>query len=133
MFTSTYVIVLKISDAIGYKDYRLFKQDAVHFMTKLTGLGTSLPSDLNITSAIFDGVPVRLYRPFSDAKDQPIRRAAMLYMHGGGFMFGSSESYDGFLSRLAADAGILVIGVDYRLAPEHPSPAALEDCMKAAR
>lgn len=62
-------------------------------------------------------------------------RPLMLYLHGGGYVFGSSDSYRGHLARIAQALEIDVIAPDYRLAPEHPFPAALEDavaCVQAA-
>src|SRR5882724_7729195 len=55
----------------------------------------------------------------------------LLYLHGGGHMFGSIKSHRHLVSRLAAAAGITAFHIDYRLAPEHPYPAALEDAVKA--
>jgi acetyl esterase/lipase len=54
-----------------------------------------------------------------------------LYIHGGGFMFGSSISHAEMVARIASSAGIKALSLDYRLAPEHPFPAALEDCVAA--
>ena len=51
----------------------------------------------------------------------------VLYAHGGGFMLGSLDSHDGIVARVAAETGAEVIAIEYRLAPEHPAPAALED------
>jgi len=58
---------------------------------------------------------------------------ALLYFHGGGFFFGSLQSHRHLVSRLAVAAGVTAVSVDYRLAPEHPFPAALEDAFAAYR
>jgi acetyl esterase/lipase len=58
---------------------------------------------------------------------------ALLYFHGGGFFFGSLQSHRHLVSRLAVAAGITAVSIDYRLAPEHPFPAALEDALAAYR
>jgi acetyl esterase/lipase len=55
----------------------------------------------------------------------------ILWVHGGGFAMGSSRSHKGLASQVAANAKIAAIVPDYRLAPEHPHPAALEDCVRA--
>ncbi|MCF2571147.1 alpha/beta hydrolase [Brevibacterium sp. UCMA 11754] len=68
-------------------------------------------------------VPVRHYVPESSADDGRI----VLYLHGGGWVFGSLDTHDGVCRSLASNARTDVIAVDYRLAPEHPYPAALED------
>src|SRR6266700_6780720 len=55
----------------------------------------------------------------------------LLYLHGGGHVFGSITSHRHRVSRFAIAAGVTAFHIDYRLAPEHPYPAALEDAMKA--
>ena len=71
------------------------------------------------------GVPVRLYRPAGEGP-WPLH----VYLHGGGFVMGSARA-DGPLSRRAAASGALVASVEYRLAPEHPFPAGVEDSYAA--
>ena len=71
-------------------------------------------------------VPARLYRP-----DAPTAGELFVFFHGGGWEVGSVETYDRPIRRLANDSGMSVLSVDYRLAPEHPFPAALDDCMAA--
>jgi acetyl esterase/lipase len=56
---------------------------------------------------------------------------ALLYLHGGGHVFGSLKSHRHLVSRLAVAAGMTAFHIDYRLAPEHPYPAALEDALRA--
>jgi acetyl esterase/lipase len=75
-----------------------------------------------------EGVPVRIYRPVE--ADGP--STALVYYHGGGFVIGSIETHDGTARALARRAGCVVISVDYRLAPEHRYPAALDDSWRAA-
>src|SRR4051812_9731801 len=55
--------------------------------------------------------------------------ATLVYFHGGGFRLGSARGWRTFGSRVAAGAGVRVVLVDYRLAPEHPFPAALRDAL----
>ncbi len=57
----------------------------------------------------------------------------ILYLHGGGYVIGSMRSYRGFLSRISRAADARVLGLDYRLAPEFPFPAALDDAVVAYR
>ncbi len=71
-------------------------------------------------------VPVRLY-----AASTGLALPILLYLHGGGWVIGSIESHDDVCRRLAQAAGCLVVSVEYRLAPEHPFPAALDDCQAA--
>ena len=62
-----------------------------------------------------------------------VRLPVVAYLHGGGWTFGSVDTHDRMMRLLALAANAAVIGVDYRLAPEHPYPAALEDCLAAIR
>lgn len=73
-----------------------------------------------------NGVPVRLYRPASGA---PL--PLLLFLHGGGWMFGDLDTHDSMTRHLAAASGCAVLGVGYRLAPEHKFPAGLDDTMTA--
>jgi acetyl esterase len=73
-------------------------------------------------------VPVRVYVPSgSETGTRPV----LVYFHGGGWVIGNLESHDPTVRALAARSGITVVSVDYRLAPEHPFPAALDDCVAA--
>ncbi len=69
----------------------------------------------------------RVYKPASRGG------GALLWFHGGGFVIGSIESHDGVCRKLAERAGILVVSLDYRLAPEHPFPAGVNDAAAATR
>ncbi|GIH95577.1 alpha/beta hydrolase [Planobispora siamensis] len=75
------------------------------------------------------GVPVRVYRPVEDDRPLP----AIVYFHGGGWVFGSVARNDALARDLAVRNGAVVISVDYRLAPEHPFPAAADDGWAAVR
>ncbi len=74
-------------------------------------------------------IPARLYRPRGVGQRAPV----LLFFHGGGFVLGSIDSHDAPCRWLAAHAGCVVISVDYRLAPEHPFPAAIDDAYAAFR
>jgi acetyl esterase len=58
-------------------------------------------------------------------------RGAILYLHGGGWFAGNVDTHDRLMRLLAEQSGAVLFGVDYRLAPEHPYPAALDDCLAA--
>jgi acetyl esterase len=73
-------------------------------------------------------IPVRIYYPHGDP---PGRRPAIVFYHGGGFVFCDIESHDGFCRALAHDSQVIVVSVGYRLAPEHPAPAAALDAYAA--
>jgi acetyl esterase len=71
-------------------------------------------------------IPLRLYAPHADPSP-PV----LLHFHGGGWVICDLDTHDGVCRSLANAAGCAVVSVDYRLAPEHPYPAALEDCCAA--
>ena len=73
-------------------------------------------------------LPLRLYRP---AGERPL--PALLYFFGGGWVLGTIDTADGVSRSLANSAGALVAVVGYRLAPEHPFPAAIDDCYATVR
>jgi acetyl esterase len=70
------------------------------------------------------GVPVRVYEPARVAAPRP----CVVYMHGGWFSLGDLDSSDANAWGFAAQCGATVVSVDYRLTPEHPYPAAFDDC-----
>jgi acetyl esterase len=72
---------------------------------------------------------VRAYVPHGGAAPYPV----IVWLHGGGWMLGSIETYRAPVRRLANASGALVVSVEYRLAPEHPYPAAVEDALAAVR
>ncbi len=74
-------------------------------------------------------VPVRLYRP-RQAQD---RLPLVIYFHGGGWVMGDLDSYEPLVKALCQTSGAAFISVDYRLAPEYPFPAALEDAAAAVQ
>ena len=73
-------------------------------------------------------VPIRIYRRKNGASGP---RPGVFEIHGGGFLIGSKEMMDPWCERLVAELDIVVVSVDYRLAPEHPFPAGVEDCYAA--
>ena len=75
-------------------------------------------------------IPLRLYRPRSlrDARtDVPV----VMWFHGGGWVLGNVVDYDPICTFIAAEVGCVVVSVDYRMAPEHRAPVAVDDCVDA--
>ena len=70
---------------------------------------------------------LRLHRPIGGSEPT----AALLWLHGGGYVMGSAQQDDALCHRFSRALGLTVASVDYRLAPEHPYPAPLEDCYSA--
>ncbi|MEG1788648.1 MAG: alpha/beta hydrolase [Kiritimatiellia bacterium] len=91
----------------------------------------------NIASPLPEGVEsceitptLRLYRP-TKKREKEQRAPLLIYFHGGGWTIGSINSCSKFCGALAQQGDLLVLAVDYRLAPEHPFPQGLEDCLDA--
>lgn len=91
------------------------------------------PQDVTAKDVQVDGaagkIAARLYIPAG----APATTPGLLYFHGGGFAIGDLESHDGHCRRLASYAGVRVLAVDYRLAPEHPFPAGHDDALAATK
>lgn len=75
-------------------------------------------------------LPVRIYHP-ADAEPGPAGLPVLVYFHGGGFVLCDLDSHDSCCRRLANGVGAVVVSVDYRLAPEFPFPAAVDDAWAA--
>jgi acetyl esterase len=84
--------------------------------------GPQLPLVRNL---VVGDLPARLYQP------APAPRPLVIYLHGGGFAIGSLTSHDAVCRQLARTADVAVLALDYRLAPEHPAPAAVDDALVA--
>lgn len=85
------------------------------------------PDGLDVRDQGFGGVPCRVYEP------APPPGATLVYLHGGGYVVGSLDSHDDICAELAAECGVRVVSVDYRLAPEHRHPAHFDDALAATR
>ena len=80
----------------------------------------------HVEDELVEGIRIRLYRPEAEG---PL--PTVVYLHGGGWVVGSIESHDPLCRAIAARTPALVASVDYRLAPEHPFPAAVDDAWAA--
>ena len=112
-------------DAVIAMQSRAFPDNALmNFIFGSTRPGIAV-SDRTIPGPGGD-LPIRIYRPAS-AGPRPL----VLNIHGGGFVFGSLRMSDWLCSNVAATVGAVVVSVDYRLAPVHRFPAAVDDCYAA--
>lgn len=85
----------------------------------------ALIEELNIAQEDHQ-IPIRIYHP----KGKQLKNSsAIVYVHGGWFIAGGFETHDAVVRKLANKTGSVVIFIDYRLAPEHPFPAGLNDCI----
>jgi acetyl esterase len=105
-----------------YRDRRGFTQPAPPPVASVTDLAADGPHG---------AIPLRLFRPLGTMADQVL--PALVYYHGGGWVIGDLDTHDTLCRELANHAGCAVVSVDYRLAPEHRFPAAVDDSIAAAR
>ncbi|TMK67380.1 MAG: hypothetical protein E6G60_01015 [Actinobacteria bacterium] len=90
-------------------------------------LGPPTREIASVTDDVVDNVPIRIYRG-----DGP-PTGLVVYFHGGAFAIGSIALMDNVARELAHGSGAVVASVEYRLAPEHPFPAGLDDCETVTR
>lgn len=87
----------------------------------------ALPEVASVSPAVLSGsIPARVYRPAAEGVVP-----TMVYLQGGGWTLGDLDTHDSQMRRLCHDVGAVVVGVDYRLAPEHRFPAAVDDAYAA--
>ncbi|MCG8490381.1 MAG: alpha/beta hydrolase [Sneathiellales bacterium] len=109
-------------------------ENAREQIENLSGLlsGSDVPvgsvEDFSIPGNVTD-IPVRLYKAENSSDPVPV----LVFYHGGGFIRGSINSHDGLCRRLVKYGEFAVLSVDYRLAPEHPFPAAVDDAYAALK
>ncbi|THG31509.1 alpha/beta hydrolase [Naasia lichenicola] len=84
----------------------------------------SRPKGISTEDRRTNGIPIRIYRPDHSRASRPL----IVYFHGGGFVFGDLRGGDWIAGTVAKQLDAVVVSVDYRLAPKHPFPAAVDDC-----
>ena len=115
----------RLLDPIALEARAQLRRDALAIAGRPIPVGAV--SDLVIDGGSGHAMSARHYAPAG--APQPL----LVYYHGGGFVAGDLDTHDGLCRRICRDADVHVLSVDYRLAPEHPFPAAVEDAMAAFR
>ncbi len=109
-------------------DVELIRKHHTHSLARFAAPLEEIGKITRIARSADSVPPLIVLRPIGAA---PGALPALIYLHGGGWTFGDWTLYEPFLRRLANATGRVVVAVDYRLAPEHPFPAALEDAWNA--
>ncbi len=112
------------------RTYRFYPEDALeadiakqrkYYDALCIAFEAPLPDGVDVSDSYVTGIPVRTY-----TAGDPTR--TVVFFHGGGFVVGGLDSHNSICAEICAQTGYRVVSVDYRLAPEHPHPAAFEDC-----
>nr|KAG5705915.1 hypothetical protein BaRGS_010805 [Batillaria attramentaria] len=105
--------------------------DVMRTLTELFYFDSYVHSDpaIEVIDDKFEGVPVKIFRPKAARSSSP----AIVYLHGGGWTLLSANSYSTVTAHMARSYNVIVVSVDYRLAPENPYPIPFDDCLKATR
>ena len=114
---------------LRYNGERLMSLAPVDARRRVEALAN--PADLRkveVEAIAIGAIPAQWFKAKGATTD-----TTLLYFHGGGYVLGSVESYRELLARIAVTCGVRVLAIDYRRAPEHPYPAALDDCLAAYR
>ncbi len=123
-----------LNNVPGPKMYELSPADARQQMLAMVHVAELPLGDLAVTRDLdipgpAGTIPARLY----DGRESRSAGPVMVFFHGGGFVIGDLDTHGPYCAEAARQLDIPVVSVDYRLAPEHPFPAAPEDCEAAAR
>ncbi len=106
----------------AYRERRFFTQPAAPVMSEVRDLAVPGPAG---------PIPCRSYRPAGAGADAVL--PGLVYFHGGGFVIGDLDTHDVLCRELSNAGNCAVISVDYRMGPEHPFPAAVDDCLAVTR
>ena len=124
--------------AMGLPDWHQCSVESARRTEDEVFSGEPEPPVADVRDLAFDGphgdVPVRVYRPenaVAAARGSGPRARTIVYFHGGGWTLGTLDSIDGLCRELATRSNAVVVSVDYRLAPEHPFPVAVDEAAAA--
>lgn len=132
-FDPELVPIVKMLPTLSWSTPAVLREQAAAFAAAMLSADGAIP--VGVRDAAVPGapgtpnVPVRIYTPTGGPEGDV--NGALVYFHGGGWISGDVDSNDGLTRALADQSGAVVVSVDYRLAPENPFPAGLEDCYAA--
>jgi acetyl esterase/lipase len=119
---------LDLLPSFAFEDFEGLQQARAQLRERMPQMPVYTPGqELDIQNVTAGDVPVRVYSPVNRDGALP----GLLYIHGGGFILGDLDISDSACKQYADKLGVIVVSVDYRLAPEHPFPVPLEDCYTA--
>ncbi len=116
--------------------HQLSPKDARQLFRETRPASTPVPPEIGVVRNVlaegrYGAIPLRVYRPAGVLATAPL--PGLVYFHGGGWVIGDLETHDVLCRQITAEAGISVVSIDYRLAPEHKFPAAVDDAWDATR
>ncbi|XP_033762840.1 arylacetamide deacetylase-like [Pecten maximus] len=120
----------EFQEYIGYTTYVKCARNPLN-INAWVSKGAVSDDNVHVSEELFDGVKVRLYIPRDHDGESPL--PGIIYLHGGGWVLGSTDMYDPLTRMLATSLTAVVASVEYRMAPEHPFPVPFEDCVKATK
>jgi acetyl esterase/lipase len=118
----------EIDAVIAMIEANPFAEEVADVRVQFDAMGAPIADDIKVEKIDANGVPCQMLTPPGADADRVI-----VYVHGGGYVFGSLVSHGGVVGELARSSACRALQVDYRLAPEHPFPAAVEDACAAYR
>lgn len=126
-----------ILHALSYSNVEVEAARRLADLKKLDAMNIFLKKlDVKVFNEDYE-IPIRLYFPTEEAMEAGLEKGTtfpvLLFFHGGGWVTESVENYNRVCSRMAQDTAHIVVSVEYRLAPEHKFPTALNDCYAAAK
>ena len=126
-----------ILHALSYSNVEVEAARRLADLKKLDAMNIFLKKlDVKVFNEDYE-IPIRLYFPTEESMEAGLEKGTtfpvLLFFHGGGWVTESVENYNRVCSRMAQDTAHIVVSVEYRLAPEHKFPTALNDCYAAAK
>ncbi|XP_060067085.1 arylacetamide deacetylase-like [Ylistrum balloti] len=132
LLTATVMAMCDFQEYIGYSSFTKCVLNPLNLRTTTTYTTEELSdSSVQVSEELFDGVKVRLFVPRDTSMKDPL--PAVIFFHGGGWIIGSVAQYDSFTRMISRTTPIMVVSVEYRLAPEYTFPIPFQDCLTATK